>query len=43
MMNEKRELARTEGEKAADADQVAKVLTGRAQDSRAFADKIRSL
>jgi len=43
MINEKRGLAENEAKNATEAEQVTKVLRGRAQDSRAFADKIRSL
>ena len=43
VMNEKRELAKAESAKVSEAEQVAQVLRGRANDSRSFADKIRAL
>lgn len=43
MIAEKRGLAAQEAKNVSDAEQVAQVLRGRAADSRAFADKIRSL
>jgi hypothetical protein len=41
IISEKRKLADEESKRVSEAEQVAQVLRGRAQDSRAFADKIR--
>lgn len=43
MVAEKRKLVEQETENVTNAENVARVLKGRAQDSRAFADKIRQI
>jgi hypothetical protein len=43
IISEKRKLADEESKHVSEAEQVAQVLRGRAQDSRSFADKIREI